>query len=239
MKPLVFAGPSLHGLALAKPAAYDLAPPASCGDIMRAVLAGRTVIALIDGIFESGPSVWHKEILFALSAGCHVLGAASMGALRAAECWPFGMIGTGGVYEDYRIGRRSSDADVALLHGPAELSYRPLSVPLVDLDDCTNRMAAQKLITSATRWKLQQAARSIYYKVRNWEGLLTAVDIAENKQQILLDWIAASGPAAKARDALDLLETLTVPLSRAAAPIPFQHTRFSDQLLRSLESRAR
>ncbi|RUX68847.1 hypothetical protein EN904_03020 [Mesorhizobium sp. M7A.F.Ca.CA.001.07.2.1] len=62
---------------------------------MRAVLEGRKVIGLIDGLFESGPAVWHKEILFALDAGCRLLGAASMGALRAAECWQFGMIGIG------------------------------------------------------------------------------------------------------------------------------------------------
>ncbi|RUX88390.1 hypothetical protein EN930_18015 [Mesorhizobium sp. M7A.F.Ca.CA.004.11.2.1] len=75
--------------------AFDIAPPARCGDVMRAVLEGRKVIGLIDGLFESGPAVWHKEILFALDAGCRLLGAASMGALRAAECWQFGMIGIG------------------------------------------------------------------------------------------------------------------------------------------------
>ena len=42
------------------------------------------VVGVIDGAFLSGPAVWHREIIWALSQGVQVLGAASMGALRAA-----------------------------------------------------------------------------------------------------------------------------------------------------------
>ena len=52
-------------------------------------------IGLIDGYFERVPSVSHKEILWAMSQGIVVIGAASMGALRAAELAPFGMLGVG------------------------------------------------------------------------------------------------------------------------------------------------
>ena len=45
----------------------------------KAVIEGATVIGLIDGFFENVASVWHKEILFALSEGVQVFGAASMG----------------------------------------------------------------------------------------------------------------------------------------------------------------
>ncbi|MEJ0097006.1 MAG: TfuA-like protein [Bauldia sp.] len=51
----------------------------------KAVLAGASVIGLVDGVFENVASVWHKEILYALSEGVQVFGAASMGALRAAD----------------------------------------------------------------------------------------------------------------------------------------------------------
>ena len=43
--------------------------------------AGYRRIGIIDGHFGNVPSVWHKEILFALSKGVEVSGAASMGAL--------------------------------------------------------------------------------------------------------------------------------------------------------------
>ena len=62
---------------------------------LHAVRRGVRVIGLVDGVFERVPAVWHKEILFALSEGVHVYGAASMGALRAAELDTFGMRGVG------------------------------------------------------------------------------------------------------------------------------------------------
>ena len=51
MTPIVFAGPSLHGLRLPPDPGFKLAPPAGCGDVLRAVEQGRKVIALIDGTF--------------------------------------------------------------------------------------------------------------------------------------------------------------------------------------------
>ena len=65
---VLFAGPSLYGQD------YDatglvIRPPARQGDIHRAVLDGADAIGLIDGVFGFVPSVWHKEILFALVMG--------------------------------------------------------------------------------------------------------------------------------------------------------------------------
>jgi hypothetical protein len=87
---LVFAGPSIHGETVDL-TGIELRPPAVQGDLLRAVVEGASVIGLIDGAFEATASVWHKEILHALSEGVAVVGGASMGALRAAECAAFGM----------------------------------------------------------------------------------------------------------------------------------------------------
>ena len=62
------------------------------------------MIGLIDGYFDGVPAVAHKEILWALDQGIRVLGAASMGALRAAELAPFGMEGVGAIWRDYADG---------------------------------------------------------------------------------------------------------------------------------------
>ena len=80
------------------------APPAAQGDVYRAALSRPVAIGLVDGYFERVPAVWHKEILWALSQGIHVFGSASMGALRAAELAPFGMVGVGAIFEAYRDG---------------------------------------------------------------------------------------------------------------------------------------
>jgi len=157
-----------------------------------------------------------------------------MGALRAAECWQFGMIGIGAIFEDYRIGRRSSDADVALVHGPAELSYVPLSVPLVDVDDCVDRLLAAGVLVKGSATFLLQEARRIHFKNRSWERLLAAAGIDFVTRERILAWIASSGPSAKGRDALCLLERISDPQPVAAMPVPFAHTRFSEHLLDSI-----
>jgi hypothetical protein len=55
------------------------------GDVYRAALRAPRAIGIIDGYFERMPSVWHKEILWAMSRGIHVFGSASMGALELAS----------------------------------------------------------------------------------------------------------------------------------------------------------
>ncbi len=235
-KALVFAGPSLHGTGVRSGQAFDLAAPARCGDLMRAVLAGRKVIGLIDGMFESGPAVWHKEILFALDAGCHVLGAASMGALRAAECWRFGMAGIGRIFEDYRDGRRSADADVAVAHGPAELDHVPLTVPLVDVDDMIERIRADGLLDRQSATAITAAAARTHFKARTWRQVLADAGLPEPLRRAIPGWIAASGPALKARDALLLLDRLDEPPARRLKAGVFVHTPFSAQLLEQVRS---
>ena len=123
---IVFAGPSLCG------AEYDAGDvivrgPAQMGDLERAVAEGAHAVGLIDGHYQQVGAVWHKEILLALSSGVAVYGAASMGALRAAECEAFGMVPVGDIARRYCSGALFDDADVALTNGPAELGFPPLT----------------------------------------------------------------------------------------------------------------
>ena len=68
---VLFAGPSCANLLgnLRANAAFELRGPAAYGDVARAVLDGANAIGIVDGRFEHTRSVWHKEILFALSKG--------------------------------------------------------------------------------------------------------------------------------------------------------------------------
>src|SRR5262249_40432572 len=104
-------------------------PPVQQGDVHRALLCHRPpAIGIVDGYFQQVPSVWHKEILWAMAQGTHVFGGASMGALRAAELDVFGMRGIGRVFQAYRDGQLSpfeaepfeDDDEVAVVHGPPE-----------------------------------------------------------------------------------------------------------------------
>src|ERR1700722_7996310 len=132
MKAVVFLGPSLpldEARAILPGAVY--LPPAKQAHLLSAVGIHRpNVIGLIDGEFGQSLSVWHKEILFALSRGVAVYGASSMGALRAAETAAFGTRGIGRIFEMYASGELTDDDEVALSHGLDDAGYRKTSEPM-------------------------------------------------------------------------------------------------------------
>jgi hypothetical protein len=203
MRAIVFAGPSLYGNRRALPPMVTLRPPAAQGDVYRVVQEKPQAIGIIDGYFEGVPSVWHKEILYALENGIAVLGAASMGALRAAELDRFGMIGIGQIYAWYRDGTIEDDSEVAVLHGPAETSYMPLSEPLVNIRATLAALCTEGELNSADAAQLLEAARSIHYTERTVELLLARAAMPD-----LAEVFAAGRVNLKQRDALELIEAL-------------------------------
>lgn len=134
---IVFAGPTLprkpDAIWRSLLTACDLRPPAQRGDVLAALVDRPAALVLIDGYYYSVPAVTHKELLYALDSGVRVFGAASLGALRAAEMVPLGMTGVGWVYEGYRSGAIDGDDEVAILHAGAEQGYRGFTVALVEL----------------------------------------------------------------------------------------------------------
>lgn len=208
LKPVVFAGPSVHGLAGDLFDDLDVFPPAARGDILRAVGQGRRVIGLIDGYFNSTPSVWHKEILFALQEGCRVYGAASMGALRAAECFPFGMVGVGAIFTDYQAGRRQSDADVAVSHAPAELGYCPLTLALVDAEATLSAALKGGFIAERAHDALLKAATGLHFSTRTWVRVLSETGLSEAESAHFLKCLPEFEQSLKRQDAQKLLTNL-------------------------------
>ena len=134
-RPVIFLGPSLPPDAARSLAAGEVEwrEPARRGDIYRAVRDGATRIALIDGYFGAEPTVNHKEILWGLRQGCRFWGGASLGALRAAELHPFGMVGIGVVFARFLAGDLHRDDEVAVVHAPGELGFARLSEPLIHI----------------------------------------------------------------------------------------------------------
>ena len=176
---IAFLGPSLTAQeARALLPGVDVRPPARQGDVLEALRSTPRVIALIDGVFESQPSVWHQELRIALSEGIHVLGASSMGALRAVELAPLGMRGIGAIFEAYRTGRLVDDADVALLHADAEHDFRPLTLPLVNVVAAAQQALADGELSRREAVGLVTAARSIHYKDRRWPDVHGAWTVA-------------------------------------------------------------
>jgi len=129
----VFTGPSLSAEQSRELLDAVYLPPVSQGDVYRVALKRPQAIGIIDGYFERVPSVWHKEIMWAMKEGIHVFGSASMGALRAVELEAFGMEGVGAVYEAFRSGELEDDDEVAVVHGPAETGYLSVSEAMVNI----------------------------------------------------------------------------------------------------------
>jgi hypothetical protein len=166
--------------------------PAKQGDLFRAALSRPKAIGLIDGYFEGVPSVWHKEILWALSQGIAVFGSASMGALRAAELDVFGMVGIGRVYEWYRDGILEDDDEVAVIHGPKETGFLPLSEPMVNIRSTCQAAVGNGLLKRQTAEPIIAAAKRLYYRDRRWETVIAAAktdDSGSYELQELKRWI--------------------------------------------------
>jgi len=169
---IVFLGPSLEREAAEAilPAGYR--PPAKRGDLLRAVEDGAEVIALIDGVFHQESAVAHREILAAIKKGVTVVGASSMGALRAAEMDTLGMIGIGEIYRMYRSGELVSDDEVALVFDPE--TGLSLSEPLINIRFTLREAERQGIISQQDHAVFLAAAQSVFYPQRTYGRITVA-----------------------------------------------------------------
>ncbi|GLS17714.1 hypothetical protein GCM10007874_07290 [Labrys miyagiensis] len=237
MTRVVFAGPSLHGVDAALFEGFDMRPPAGCGDVLAAAMGGAEAIGLIDGIFDHALSVWHKEILHAIGQGIPVYGAASMGALRGAECAAYGMIGVGRIYEDYASGRRVADADVGVAHAPAELGHAPLSVALVDVEATLAAVRAADALPDQICEAILASARGLHFKERTWPDVVARAGLAEAAGvEAALERHACSQ---KQEDALALLARMRADAGEPGpvADFTLSRTGFFMKLHRRVEAR--
>ena len=208
---VVFLGPSLcqaraeeilQGLQVQA----DWRPPARRGDIYRAAQEGARIILLIDGVFFQDSSVAHKEVIYALEAGARVLGASSMGALRASELDVYGMEGVGLIYQAYKTGRLVSDDEVALTFDP--FTYEPRSEPLVNIRFNLEEAWQKAVISTAAKDRLFRCARALYFPERSYEWMMerAAGLVAEEEIERFREFLANNRRDFKMEDAIEALE---------------------------------
>jgi hypothetical protein len=223
MDTYVFLGPTLPIAAAAALCDAAFLPPVAVFDLHRLVRAlpkrRPARIAIIDGYFERMAAVWHKEILDALERGIEVWGAASMGALRAAELAPFGMVGVGRVFADLRRGRLGADDEFAVLHGPAESGYVAMSDAMVNLRAGLAAARSRGVIAPAHEAALVELGRARFYRERSWAQLIDdgrAAGLPRGRLDALQRHVAAHPIDVKAADARALLRRLarTPPAAR-------------------------
>jgi hypothetical protein len=227
MNAVVFLGPTLPRAEAADLLPATCLPPARQGDIYRAVRTLRPeVVGLVDGRFLDTGAVWHREILWALSEGVHVFGAASMGALRAAELSPFGMRGVGQVFAAYRDGcwpgdpgPFEDDDEVAVVHAPPELGGAALSDAMVDLRATLDAAAAAGVIAASDRRLLIEALKRKPFAERSVATLLQDaarfLDAATARH--LAAWLPGNKVERKRLDAIEMLQAMAALLDTAPA----------------------
>jgi hypothetical protein len=208
---IIFAGPSLPPALRPSDPVFDWRPPVRQGDVDRAVQEKPAVIGIIDGYFEVTPTVWHKEILRAMADGIHVYGAASVGALRAAELHTFGMVGIGRVFEMFRDGILEDDDEVAVLHGPEELGYQSLTEAMVNIRATLDAAVAAGVLDRAFAAHLAGIAKVLFYKERSWDAMLH--ESAESRSSIgdlngFSNWLRKSRVDQKRADAIAMIATI-------------------------------
>ncbi len=211
MTVLAFAGPSVPSGDRADFPGIEWRPPCEAGDLLRLDAGPGTVLCVIDGWFDHRPALRHKEILELLSRGVRILGASSIGALRAAEMAPFGMEGIGRIYRAFAAGRLTGDDEVALVHGPAEWDWRPLSVPLVDVRATLHLALRRGIADRAAAAALLNAARRIHYVDRSWRGILAGSGLARAEAARIEQWAARHEVAQKRIDARACLAAALAP----------------------------
>ena len=165
-RPCVFIGPSLPLDEARLLIDADFRPPVRRGDL--AALDPARLVVIIDGEFHQSFSVSPNEILRLLDLGGTVVGASSMGALRAAELADFGMIGLGWVFAAYYEGVIVGDDEVALAYCPFGL--QALTVPVVNVRHWLGRIESAGLIDAVASARALRRARQVFYADRTPEA---------------------------------------------------------------------
>ena len=226
MTAIVFTGPTMAPKDARAILDAEYRPPAARGDIYRAAMAAPAAIGIIDGFFERMPSVWHKEILWAMAHGVHVFGAASMGALRAAELASYGMQGVGDIYEAFRDGRLEDDDEVAVEYGPQEARHL-WAEAMVNIRVTIEAAAVAGIVSRDVADSLIAIAKSLFFKERSYARVLRRAaeeGLPPDSLGALRDWLPNSRIDQKAKDARAMLKTMKAFLAKDPGPKAVSYT---------------
>lgn len=181
---IAFAGPSL-------PEVLDptwnsllnrvqLRPPAQEGDILAAIADHPHTLVLIDGYYFDGrdhtvAAVKPQELIAAVDVGIWSIGAASMGAIYAAELHQHGVVGIGQVFEWFRDGILQGTDELVILHLPEEFGYQHITVALVEIRYALQQLVNDQLISSTSSQSLIETIKELPFTERSLETILKLV----------------------------------------------------------------
>ena len=207
---VVYLGPSLSAEDARPLLDADYRPPIRRGDIDQLLKRSEVpkIVGVIDGTFFQSFAISPKEMLPALEQGIVMLGSSSMGALRAVELAPHGMIGVGRVFEMYMTGEVEADDEVALVFD-AETG-RAHSLPMVNVRVALDAARKDGIITAAEEKELVRLLKEQYFPQRTYPMMFRLASeagaISAETRGRLETFLKNGAPDAKSDDAIRLLQ---------------------------------
>jgi hypothetical protein len=215
-------------------------PPARAGDGYMIAGEALKAVVIVDGFFDETPAVRHKELLSLMAGGIPLIGGGSMGALRAAELSAFGMIGVGHIFNAYLSGRLVGDDEVAVVHGPADWGWAPLTEAMVNVRATVLRAVRARCVDAQFGRRLIEAAAGMFFKERSWPELILRTAAESRAQALAFEaWLPGGRVDLKQLDALACLQAAqsidgSVHQIRAAPPQTLFATALAEQVSRGI-----
>ena len=212
-KPIVYLGPTLKREEAIKILDADYRDPAKKGDFLMLSRDSdeKKFVGFIDGVFlHDYPPPPIEVYHLATRKNIELIGASSLGALRAVELEKFGMKGIGKIFELYKNGIIDADDEVAVtfVRGSNILQSEAM------IDIRFNLFLAYKrgIITNETKKRIAKIAKNIYFPFRNYEDIikLTQQQLPSIYDELegFRSYILKNRDSLKARDAIKLLKYL-------------------------------
>lgn len=212
-KPIVYLGPTLSREEAIKILDADYRDPAKKGDFLMLSRDSdeKKYVGFVDGVFlhDYPPSpieVYH----LATRKNIELIGASSLGALRAVELEKFGMKGIGKIFQLYKNGIINADDEVAVTFTRENNILQ--SEAMIDIR--FNLFLAYKkgIITNQTKKRIAKIAKNIYFPFRNYEDIIKLTQqqfpSIYNELESFRSYILKNRDSLKARDAIKLLKYL-------------------------------
>ncbi|MDX8551550.1 TfuA-related McrA-glycine thioamidation protein [Methanospirillum sp. J.3.6.1-F.2.7.3] len=196
---IIFLGPSLSVHKASEILSAEYRPPVRRVDLLEVIRMKPRIIGIIDGVFFEDAAVGHREVLEVMKHGITVVGASSMGALRAAELEPFGMIGIGEIFRMYREGIIESDDEVALMCDPT--TNMAFSEALVNIRVTVHYGEKTGFFTSDESQSIISIGKSLWYPDRSWPRILQASSFNQQRKDEILAWVKDHAIDQKQEDA--------------------------------------
>jgi len=161
---------------------------------------------LIDGVFFQNLAVTPRQVRQLGAAGVLLLGAASLGALRACEC-PTAMRGIGVIHDAFVRGELTDDDEVALTFDPLE--HTLISYPLVQIRKAAELVSIAHPAATNEISTLIDRVRSLPFDSRTAAmiGAIVAREISsEQVRRRFLEALDSREADLKRQDALELID---------------------------------